>query len=324
MDQSALQNKRGLVLPLKKSIIIFGGSGLLAVNWAIRMREDYDVILVLHKRDIKIQGVKSVFLDLSSEDDVIEFVRSHAPSLMINAIALTNLEACEEQKSLAYQANVNVASFLAYVAQLIGSKFVHISTDQLFDGTAAFVKECEAVSPKNYYARSKAEAEEKVGLINDTCLIIRTNFFGWGPIYRRSFSDWIIDSLRSDFKITLFKDVFFTPIYVSYLIDIVHELCRLEKAGLYHVVGNDRLSKFEFGLAIAHKMKLRSEQINKGCLVDMNTLVNRPGEMSLSNEKMLNDLKIRLPNIDQMIFEMLDHEYISHELVEIETSEQMS
>ena len=60
-----------------------------------------------------------------------------------------------------------------------------------------FYNENDFTNPLNYYAKTKVEAEKKLLKYNPSCLIIRTNFFGFGPNYRKSFSDWIIDSLKN-------------------------------------------------------------------------------------------------------------------------------
>ena len=59
-----------------------------------------------------------------------------------------------------------------------------------------------------------------VSKILNNALIIRTNFFGWGTSYRQSFSDFVIDNLRKGNNITLFNDVFYTPILIETLVEL--------------------------------------------------------------------------------------------------------
>ena len=87
-------------------------------------------------------------------------------------------------------------------------------------------------------------------------MIIRTCFFGWGPKYRRSFSDYIIDALRSDQNVSLYDDVVFSPINVTDLIRIVYELVELNSEGVFNVCARDSISKYEFGVRLAESQGL--------------------------------------------------------------------
>ena len=65
----------------------------------------------------------------------------------------------------------------------------------------------------NYYAKSKLMSENLIKKNLKNYLILRTNFYGIGPKYRNSFSDWIINSLKNDKNIFMFKDVFYSNSY---------------------------------------------------------------------------------------------------------------
>jgi dTDP-4-dehydrorhamnose reductase len=54
----------------------------------------------------------------------------------------------------------------------------------------------EPPRPLNEYGRSKLLAEQWVIEAAPSALVVRTNFFGWGHASRRSFTDWIIYTLR--------------------------------------------------------------------------------------------------------------------------------
>jgi dTDP-4-dehydrorhamnose reductase len=115
---------------------------------------------------------------------------------------------------------------VANVTQRLGIPLVHISTDHLFEGNASMLSEEEPSNTINVYGKTKALAESSVGEINPDALIIRTNFYAWGTSYRKSFSDYIIESLRHGELLSLFDDVYYTPILAENLINTVHELLK--------------------------------------------------------------------------------------------------
>ncbi len=190
---------------------------------------------------------------------------------------------------------------MARACARLGLPLVHISTDHLFSGEASLVNETHLVAPKNVYGRTKAEAEGRVLDAHSQSLVVRTNFYGWGPSYRRSFSDVIVGALRSGKELNLFKDVFYTPILIEAAAQAVHDLIGLKASGIFHVVGDERISKYDFGLKIAEGFNLTPGGIKLGVLADRPELVRRPQDMSLSNRKACRVLGRKLGGIDEHI-----------------------
>lgn len=270
---------------MKPKILITGGSGLLALNWALAVRESYDVTLGLHERIVTLTGIQTRRIDLDSVDALVRFFETEATDIVIHTAGLTSVEKCESELALARHINVDLASNVAEACAKLSLPMVHISTDHLFSGETALVDETCPVQPINNYGLTKAEAEIRVMEAHAKALVIRTNFYCWGPRYRHSFSDIIIDALRSGREMTLFRDVYYTPILAESVAKAAHELLDLKVSGIINVVGEDRISKHEFGLGIAHKFGLDATLIKSGCFSDQTSLVQRPHDMSLSNQK---------------------------------------
>lgn len=270
---------------MKPTIVLTGGSGLLAVNWAVIMREKYDVILLLHEREISIAGAFSIKVDIGSYAELVRVLSTYKPIIVIHTAGLTNVEMCESNPTLANQVNVEISANIAYVAQQLRIKMVHISTDHLFDGNVSLLTEEELPSACNVYGYTKGLAEKKVLEINPCALVIRTNFYGWGTSYRKSFSDMIIFSLRDNQRITLYSDVYYSPIYVNILVSCIHELINKEATGIFNVVSDSRISKYDFGMMLADEFGLDTTFIVKGMLASNDSIVKRPLDMSLSNRK---------------------------------------
>lgn len=286
---------------MNSTILITGGSGLLALNWALTVRDRYSVILGLHEREISLAGVEGRRIDLESVNHLMRTLEAVQPQTVIHTACLTSVEACEAKPDLAHHINVELAVNVAQACAKLGLPLVHISTDHLFSGEASLVDETHPVMPINAYGRTKAEAESRVLEAHPQAIVMRTNFYGWGTSYRRSFSDVIIETLQAGKKLTLFKDVFYTPILIEAATQAVHELINLEACGIFHVVGDERISKYEFGLMIAKEFNLDSSLIRPGLLSDQASLVQRPYDMSLANQKICNLLGRKLGGVDEHI-----------------------
>ncbi|NQV76552.1 MAG: SDR family oxidoreductase, partial [Bacteroidetes bacterium] len=214
---------------------------------------------------------------------------------------LTSVEKCENNPDLAFRVNVGFSKLIAYATKQLGIKMVHISTDHLFDGNKSMLTEEEPSRAINVYGQTKSLAENTVLQHNPDALVIRTNFYGWGTSYRKSFSDHIIQSLRKHQKLFLFNDVYYTPILAENLIQTVHDLLDKKAKGTFHVVSDDRISKYDFGVLIAEKFGLDKSLIQKSTLKSNMNLVQRPGDMSLSNKKVRDLLGRSLGTVAQHV-----------------------
>ena len=96
----------------------------------------------------------------------------------------------------------------------------------------------------------------------------------------------------------LFTDVYYTPILANMLASAVHDLVDLKANGIMHVVGDERISKYEFGVRVARHFGLDAGLIRGGRLDDQPALVRRPRDMSLSNAKACGLLGRPIGNVD--------------------------
>jgi hypothetical protein len=168
----------------------------------------------------------------------------------------------------------------------------------------------------NRYAQTKSEAENRILAISKENLVIRTNFYGWGTSYRDSFSDFIISNLRKGKTISLFKDFFYTPILIEELANIVMQLLSHNANGIFNVVGNERISKLEFGIKLARRFGLDTGLIGSVSFSDRKDLIKRPTDLSLSNQKTISLLNKTFGNIDENINRLYEQEKNgSHKIV---------
>jgi len=292
------------------SILITGGSGLLALNWAVAVRDRGQVTLALYDREIRLAGIRAQYASLDSIDDVLRTLDAIGPEMVVHTAGLASVEDCEADEPLARHVNVDLAGHVAAACARRSLPLVHISTDHLFLGDQALVSEEQPVAPQNVYARTKADAERRVLDACPDALVVRTNFYGWGPRYRRSFSDTIIDTLRQGVPITLFVDVFYTPVLAETLSHAVHDLVRLNARGVVHVSGDERISKYEFGLRVARRFQLDAGLIQPGRLAERSALAPRPLDMSLSNAHACRLLGRHLGGVDLHLDRLYEQEQL--------------
>jgi dTDP-4-dehydrorhamnose reductase len=270
---------------LRLKVLITGGSGLLALNWACAIRERHDVVLATHRRRVSLSGTITTDLPLDDRDGLSEALRRLSPDVVVHTAGMTSVDACEQDPALAERVNAGLARNVAEAAASAGARLIHISTDHLFAGTRSLYGEDDPPEPLNAYARSKLLAEAWVAAACPQALIVRTNFFGWGHRYRQSFSDWIYYALRDGQTLTMFDDVFVTPILADDLAGAAHRLVDTGACGIYNVVGDERVSKYAFGAALADAYGFPKALLVRGKIAASQLSARRPPDMSLENRK---------------------------------------
>ena len=280
----------------------------MALNWAMQIMHDFDVVLGMHNRGISISGIRSFRINMETADAFSSDLKKIRPDIVIHCAGLANVELCEADPELAHQVNVHLSVNVAQCCKEQNIQLVYISTDHLFSGHHPLVTEEELPSPVNVYGKTKLEAEQRILDISDTNLSIRTNFYGWGPSYRQSFSDMIIQNNRNGKAVSLFDDFFYTPILIAELARSVMSLLHLDAKGIFNVTGNERISKYEFGLRLVKRFGLNGSLVNAGKFSDRKDLVKRPGDLSLSNKKLVTFLNRPVGDINENIQRLYQQE----------------
>lgn len=207
------------------------------------------------------------------------------PDIIVNTVALTNVDYCERDHSLADLLNVESAKVARVISNHYGcEKLVHISTDQVHNGISGNFKEDESPTPINYYGVSKVKSEDCV-LSEKNSLVCRVNFYGPGSDWRQSFSDWIIKNLQQQNSIPLFCDSIFNPLSTYQLSSSIFDLVNIGVTGLFHICGEDVLSKYDFAMKIAEMYDLNKHLIRRSSLSNTKLMAPRPRNMSLNIEK---------------------------------------
>lgn len=289
---------------LDNLVLITGGSGLLGVNWACAIRDRQEVLLGIHRCPVSLRGTCSVALDLDDPSRLTRQIEQLAPRLIVHTAGLASVDLCEKEPEYARKVNADYSLNIAHAAARVGAGLIHVSTDHLFEGGRSLYREEDTPSPLNKYGETKLLAEQFVAEAHPGALIVRTNFFGWGHAFRQSFSDWILANLSGGQPISMFDDVFFSPILADRLALAAHRLAEQGACGIYNIVGDERISKYEFALRLADRYGFSREPIRRSSIADANLPTKRPLDMSLDNSKARESLAGSLGTIADFLGEL--------------------
>jgi dTDP-4-dehydrorhamnose reductase len=191
-------------------------------------------------------------------------------------------------------------------------KMVQISTDAVFDGQAGNYVETDTPHPLSVYADTKWGGEKSVAANNPDALIARVNFYGWSMAGNRSLAEWFVNNLKAGNALRGFTDIHFCPMMVLDLTNTLVEAVERDLKGIYHMVGPQQMSKYDFGQAIATKFGFDPALISPASVNDAGLKAARSPKLTLSTAKLAAALGHDLPDFNgglQKFYDQYRHGY---------------
>jgi dTDP-4-dehydrorhamnose reductase len=273
-----------------KKIIIFGSTGFLGSYLTKSNLKDSEIYCVERVSNSSFFVIRKLN-DLSiqdkfecNEENVLKLLLGLKPDIIFNAAAIASIEQCALKPDLAFLTNAYLPGWISQYSSVYKCKFIHFSTDAVFGQDGSFFKESERPVPVSIYGKSKLDGEVLISLNDLSALIIRTNFFGWST-KKVSLFNFFYNALEQNKEVKGFINYFFTPIYVEELIRVTLTLIKNDASGLFHVTGNERISKFEFGQAIAIGLNKKTSLIKPSIMRSISSETFRNQDISLDNTK---------------------------------------
>ncbi len=276
-------------------VLVLGGTGFLGSHFVHSLGERAVVHTTKTRNPESEINFQPAVFRRNNTDEIRLFIEKQNCGTIINSTALADIEECESNPELAYWINCELPGIVANISKNLGSKLVHISTDAVFDGTISFRKEQDNPSPLSVYGKSKLNGEQLVLENNPESIVARVNFFGQSN-NKSSLFNFFYDNLILRREISGFTDVHFTPLYVENLVNVIMTLLDLKASGLFHVTGDERISKFDFGLLVTEIFELPITYLKQGKMIGTKGASLRSPDLSLSNDK-IKSLGINLPSI---------------------------
>jgi dTDP-4-dehydrorhamnose reductase len=282
-------------------LLVTGASGLLGSNLVLQAAENHQVTAVTHSFPLVSERVSVVRADMSQEDVALRVIEESGAEWVIHCAAWTTIDACESDPDGANRLNRDMAGYVARAAARTGARLIHISTDAIFDGKTGNYQEEDEPHPLSVYARSKLAGEHLVHQEYPQAMIARTNLFGWNVQPKNSLAEWFLERLESGEGCGGFTDVMYTPILVNDLADILLAMLEANLSGIYHTVGGECLSKYDFGVSLARIFQLDPGLIHPTSVEKVGLQAARGHHLCLSTEKICSALGITLPEVEEAL-----------------------
>ncbi len=271
-----------------KNIAILGAHGQLGKSFQ-------DLSLFIEKYNMLFFSKNQ--LDIRNDKLIKYFIDKHKIDCIINCAAYTAVDLAENEMEKASILNYECVKILAKLAKQNGLKFIHISTDYVFDGqTNSPYKENDMTNPLSIYGKTKLKGEQAImEIAPKNTIIIRTSWLYSG--YGKNFVKTMQNLGRQRGELEVVFDQIGTPTYARDLAEVIVNILpaiQNEKPEIYHYSNEGVASWYDFAKEI---MKLSQLDCNIKPIEskDFPTLAPRPYYSVLNKQKIKEKFHIKIP-----------------------------
>lgn len=261
--------------------LVLGAGGMLGHVVKIYFQEKgYEV------RGTSRAGNDDYHFDASKNiDDLETYIKDFKPDVVINCIGVLNKSA-EDNKSLAVLINSYLPHFADEICRKNNAKFIHISTDCVFDGKKGEYTEDSFKDATSFYGQSKALGE----INNNSSLTLRTSIVG-PDINEKGIGlfQWFMNQEK---ETDGYSKVVWTGVTTIELAKCIEKAITNNLSGLRHAVNNEKIDKFSL-------LNLFKKYFKKDIIINPKT-----DYVSDKSLKRTTDFDFGIPSYDQMIKEM--------------------
>src|SRR5438105_1325961 len=238
---------------MSKRAVVFGSSGQLGV----------ELVRELNSRGYTVHGFERKAIDITERELVEKCLADLDPAVVFNAAAYNQVDVAEREPHAAFLANALGVRNLAMACRQVDARFVHFSTDYVFDGAAGrpYTEE-DPTHPLGAYAVSKLAGELYAQAYLESPLIIRTSgVFGPGGLRtaRGNFIELMLRLAAGSQPIRVVEDHVASPTYAPALAARTADLIERNLTGVFHVGGGAPISWFEYARLIFKTAGLKPE-----------------------------------------------------------------
>lgn len=241
----------------------------------------------MHDHTCPIEGANGFFLNVCDRNKTRELIREFSPDIIIHTAGITDVDFCEKNPELAWRVNTTGTKNVVEGAEEVGSAVVFYSTSFVFDGTKGGYVPHDEPNPLNVYGETKFAAEKMVLQSEAPGLILRTDQpFGWSEKWQtETMLEWVLNQLIRNEPFPVFQDWCNCPTFIDDLVQMTLSLAMNEQRGVYHCVGSEYVSRYQWAKLIADVFNLNKQIILKGQSDDLELPAARPN-VHLRNSKM--------------------------------------
>jgi dTDP-4-dehydrorhamnose reductase len=193
-------------------------------------------------------------LPIENRMELTSFFQNQPIHYCINCAAYTAVDKAESDSENAFLINAEAVGNMAMICKIYGSKFIHISTDYVYDGSKGIpLKETDTTGPLNVYGSSKLRGEELALENNPSSIVIRTSWVY--SSYGSNFVKTMLRLFKEKSELKVVSDQIGSPTYAGDLASVIMLFIQKNDAGedfsgIFNYSNSGITNWYEFALAI--------------------------------------------------------------------------
>jgi dTDP-4-dehydrorhamnose reductase len=198
------------------------------------------------RASVEVTAADHASLAVEDRTSVLEAVGALRPDVIVHAAAWTAVDACEIDPDRAFLVNALGTRHVAEAAEATGAHLVYVSTDYVFDGTAARpYMEWDEPNPLSVYGRSKLAGEREC---RPATTIVRTSWVCGvaGPNMAKT----VLRLAAGSGPLRFVDDQHGCPTFTADLAAAVVTLALDRRPGIHHVTNQGATTWFHFARAV--------------------------------------------------------------------------
>lgn len=275
-------------------ILVTGASGQIG----------YDVCRELNRRDIPFYGVSSKELDITDRIAIQKTFYEVSPDAVIHCAAYTWVDRAEAEPEKCWKVNVEGTQNLAAACRDGGIRMLYISSDYVFSGTGTTPYETfDSVAPQNVYGACKLAGELAVRSLLEKFFIVRTSWvFG---VHGNNFVKTMLALARTKGNVNVVCDQIGSPTYSADLAELLCDIVKTERYGIYHATNEGMCSWADFAEGI-FRIAGKPMVVNHVLTRDYPTKAKRPLYSVLSKTSLEKNGFRRLPHWEKSLAALIN------------------
>lgn len=236
-------------------VLITGGSSLLGKALYQTASSEHSLTMTWYTNAINIPAYQ---LDICNQSQISYVFDLIKPEIVIHCAAVGSVDLAEKDYEIVHAVNVSGTNNILMASIDYRARFVYISSNAIFDGNNPPYSEQSERHPINRYGSIKRQAEDVVMATHNWLIIRPFLMYGWPWTNgRQNWMTIIRDKLLKDKPLQLVNDVYWQPTFAHDVARAIWKLIEVSpKNEIYHVASLDRMTLYEFGLAVSARFKL--------------------------------------------------------------------
>ncbi|MBN1114947.1 MAG: sugar nucleotide-binding protein, partial [Oligoflexia bacterium] len=222
-----------------------------------------------------------------AQETMAKLIKRIKPAFIINAAGVNDFSYCQSNPKICDDINANICRYLIGLAEVVPSRFILLSSGEVFNGVKGNFVENDKLMPTTAFGRSKKSAEILTAKYSSRSTILRiSSVYGLGNARNQTYLNRICAAMLKKEPVQLISDLYRSHIYVKDLAEVIHRIMQQKPRYLvYNIGGKEKTTDYDVGLMFSRLMGVESMPVMEHQIKDPRMLALRGKDLTLNSQR---------------------------------------